>query len=541
MIECLNKDNIECNEVIIDVLKILISEEINCEIFEKNKTLIQKAKEIDKSLIYILMQNQMKFDFMNDIIEDELNNLNIEEIINDYAKKLKEEMGDVFENKENSDKNFFLKINLAKTESMYDIYDEFYFLKQLPFNICVSFINNKNSDKKEEILLITYMEYHKKNKIELCGVPLGNEEILFFPKKKNISIKIALGKYCVDNKTCNLIYENNINISVNNLSDFILDSDDMDELIKDLEKNKENNINNIYTINKNGISIFFKKNQNQNAYKLIKIIIKVKINPEIIKGVQMPMNIITELNNNKSGYEKIIKYKIVEQLFTYLDINLLESKNTQIKSVLWILAKLLIKENQGEIIENDFQIIKKIIEFNQECDDYAMKGTIVYILCYISQNKNLKNIIESYNYTYFFNTDICYPNNIREIYLDNRSNYINRKINDEVDRITKLIKLPSSSEEIYNNISSLINNISFKQAITDLEDVYKNNPQKFYEINLFVKIYVVLSKYKFKPSSRKSILNYMDKAINSIDFAQEAFKILKEVGIDVLTAHQFGI
>ena len=42
----------------------------------------------------------------------------------------------------------------------------------------------------------------------------------------------------------------------------------------------------------------------------------------------------------------------------------------------------------------------------EECDDYAMKGTIIYILCYISQNKNLKNIIESYNYTYFFNSDI---------------------------------------------------------------------------------------------------------------------------------------
>ena len=65
--------------------------------------------------------------------------------------------------------------------------------------------------------------------------------------------------------------------------------------------------------------------------------------------------------------------------------------------------------------------------------------------------------------------------------------------------------------------------------------------QKINEINLFVKIYVVLSKYKFKPSARKSILNYMDKAINSNDFAQEANKIFKEAGDDILTAHQFDI
>ena len=191
------------------------------------------------------------------------------------------------------------------------------------------------------------------------------------------------------------------------------------------------------------------------------------------------------------------------------------------------------------MLEKNYQIIKKIIEFNQGCDDFAMKGTIIYILCYISQNKNLRNIIESFNYRYFFNTDICYPNSNREIYIDNKTNFINKKINDEVDKISKLIKLPGSSEEIYNNISNLINNISFKSAITELEDTYKNNPQKFFEINLFMKIYVVLSKYKFKPSARKSILNYMDKAINSNDFAQEIFNKLKEVCHDALTSHEF--
>ena len=540
LIECLSVDDIECNEVSLDILKSLISEESNNEIFERNKALIEKAKEIDKSLVYILMQNQRTFDFISDFIDNELNNLNMDNIIDEYSQKLKEDMGQIFENKENSDKKYFLKINLPKTESMYDIYDEFFFLKQLPFNIWVSLINAKNIDKKDDIILITYMEYHQKNNIELCGIPPDNEEdILFIPKKQNLSIKIALGKFFVDNKTCCIINENNV--SINNLSDFILNSSDLYEIINDLEKNAdENNIEKkVYTINKNGVNIYLQKHKN--SVKIIKVIIKIKINPEIIKGVQMPINLITELNNNKNGYEKIVNNKIIEKLFAYLNIDLLESKNTQIKSVLWILAKLLIKENQGEMLESNYQIIKKIIEFSRECDDFAMKGTITYVLCYISQNKTLKNIIESNNYTFFFNTNICYPNNIREIYMDNRPNYINRKINEEVDSINKLIKLPVASEEIYNNISCLINNISFKQAITDLEDIYKNNPQKFYEINLFVKIYVVLSKYKFKPSARKSILNYMEKAINSNDFAQEAYKILQEVGNEVLTAHHLEL
>ena len=201
------------------------------------------------------------------------------------------------------------------------------------------------------------------------------------------------------------------------------------------------------------------------------------------------------------------------------------------------MAKLLVMDRQGEL-EKTYNIVKKIIDFNRQCNDYAMKGTISYILSYISQNKNIKSILESNDYSYFFNTDICYPNDIREIYLDNKQNYINRKLNEEVDKINKLITLSGTSEEIYNNISCLINNISFKQAITDLEEANKNNSQNFCEINLFIKVYILLSKYKFKQGSRRSILHYIEKAINSNDFAKEANKILLKVGKDVLTGHQ---
>ena len=530
MIESLNEENKEFNDVIIDILKTYFLEGINDDTLERNKKLVEKAKEIDKSLIYILMRNKNSFDFVSEFIDNELNNLNIDKIIDDYSKELKEDMIDLFEDKEISDKKYFMKINLPKIENMCDIYNEFYFLKQLPFNIRVSITNLKDQEIKEDIILTTYMEYHKKNKIELCGMPLLKEDIIIKPKDNKISIRIALGKFFVD-KTCNLINDNI------NLTDLIINSNDMSELIKDSENNKGENIykKKEFLINKNGVLIYFKKLEN--IFHLKKIIVKVKINPTIIKSIQMPINIITELNNNKNGFEKIVKNKIIEQLLTYLDINLIESKNIQIKSVLWILAKLLINENQGLMLENKYQIIKRIIEFSQECDDYAMKGTIIYILCYISQNKNLKNIIESYNYTYFFNSDICYPNNNKEIYLDNKTNYINRKINEEIEKINKLIKLPAPSEEIYNNICCLINNISYKQAVNDLEETFKNNPQKFFEINLFIKIYITLSKYKFKPSARKNILNYMDKAINSEEFAQEANIIFNEAGDNVLTAH----
>ena len=167
-----------------------------------------------------------------------------------------------------------------------------------------------------------------------------------------------------------------------------------------------------------------------------------------------------------------------------------------------------------------------------------MKGTISYILSYISQNKKIKNTLETYDYSYFFNTDICYPNNIREIYLDIKPNFINRRLNEEVDKLNKLVTLTGSSEEIYNNFSSLINNISYKQALIELEETNKNNSQNFFDLNLFIKVYIALSKYKFKQTSRIKILGYIEKAISSNEFAKEANNIMKKVGKDVLTGHQ---
>ena len=178
---------------------------------------------------------------------------------------------------------------------------------------------------------------------------------------------------------------------------------------------------------KNGVSVFLKKNKKDSNFSLEKILIRVKINPGISKSVQTPINIITELNNNRNGFGKLVENKIVEKLFKYLDLENLDINNNKIKSVLWILAKLLVKDNQGEL-ETNYQIVEKIIDFSKRCNDFAMKGTISYILSYISQNKIIKNILETNDYSYFFNTDICYPNDMKKLYIDNTTSYENNKL-----------------------------------------------------------------------------------------------------------------
>ena len=525
MINSLDPSNEESNEVIIDILKILVLEGRNSDSFIHNKNLIEKTYDIDKSFMYILMRNQKAFDSMSEFIDKELKDINIDKIINDYSKELKESMSEVFDDDENSDNNYYLHINLTKIENQYENYNEFYFLKQLPFNIYFSLSNAQNPEKKDNTTLVTYFEYHKNNTLELCGVPLESENIVIDPRKQIIQIKCGLGKSFVDNKTCKASSDQSNNA-------IVFTQIDINNIINNSKDNKD--VINLY---KNGVTVFLKKNRKENNFRLIKVVFRVKINPSISKSVQTPINIITELNNNRNGFGKLIDNKIVEKLFKYLDIEHLDKNANTIKSVLWILAKLLVKDNQGEL-DNNYKIVKKIVDFNRQCNDYAMKGTISYILSYISQNKNIKNTLETYDYSYFFNTDICYPNNIREIYLDIKPNFINRRLNEEVDKINKLVTLTGPSEEIYNNFTCLINNISFKQAFDELEKTKKDNSQNFFDLNLFIKVYIVLSKYKFKQSARERILTYIEKAISSNEFAKEANNILKKVGKDVLTGHQ---
>ena len=59
---------------------------------------------------------------------------------------------------------FFLQLTTIGLENQYENYNEFYFIKQLPFNISFSLANSPN-DKKDEIL-ISYFEYHKNNMLQ---------------------------------------------------------------------------------------------------------------------------------------------------------------------------------------------------------------------------------------------------------------------------------------------------------------------------------------------------------------------------------------
>ena len=88
-----------------------------------------------------------------------------------------------------------------------------------------------------------------------------------------------------------------------------------------------------------------------------------------------------------------------------------------------------------------YGILKIINEFYLNCGDYAMKGTICYVLCFISTNKELKQEIETLGWNYFFNTDICYPKNMKELYFTQTEKVEYKKNYDDFNKVNRLINL----------------------------------------------------------------------------------------------------
>ena len=62
--------------------------------------------------------------------------------------------------------------------------------------------------------------------------------------------------------------------------------------------------------------------------------------------------------------------------------------------------------------------------------------------------------------------------------------------------------------------------------------------QLFNDPKLFVKVYALLSRHKFKQPVRRRIMQYFDNCITSIEIIENAVKIMEELDKDLLLAHE---
>ena len=428
---------------------------------------------------------------------------------------------------DNKDYNVFLTITLSQIEEQYNKIHEFFVLKQLPFYIIIIIKDKESKNIRERYILNSHMEYFSNDKIILYGKPRDNVN------QRNIDFRTS---------TVNFLWKLG-DVNIDRMGKYY--TGNLDELLVpfgDNELNQKIEIPDnpgLIKLEKEGITLILKEDENnKGTYSLYSIYCNIKINPHTKQYFKTPINILTELPNNEKGTETLINIGAVEKLLNYLDNdNIINKDIKNIKSALWMLAKILIRDETGKI-EKKYQIIQKILKFNEECSDYGMKGNIVYILCFISQKPSIKEYLKLNGYSYFFNTDICYPNDMNKLYIDKTTSYDNNKIKKDGDIINKKIVLSKESEAIYSNITNLINNIWSKTASIELDDIYKREPHLFNDPNLFIKVYAALSRHKFKQPVRRKILQYFDNCLTSPEIIENASKILGELGEDLLLSSE---
>ena len=518
-----------CNNVIISILtSILVRDNNNYEI-NLTPELIEKISKIDKKLLFIMMRNKDCFELMEDFIQKEIKDINVDDLVVSYGNYLEESTIKIINAKgdDNKDYNVFLTITLSQIEEQYNKIHEFFVLKQLPFYIIIIIKDKESKNIRERYILNSHMEYFSNDKIILYGKPRDNTN------QKNIDFRTS---------TVNFLWKLG-DVNIDRMGKYY--TGNLDELLVpfgDNELNQKIEIPDnpgLIKLEKEGITLILKEDQNnKGTYSLYSIYCNIKINPHTKQYFKTPINILTELPNNEKGTETLINIGAVEKLLNYLDNdNIINKDIKNIKSALWMLAKILIRDETGKI-EKKYQIIQKILKFNEECSDYGMKGNIVYILCFISQKPSIKEYLKLNGYSYFFNTDICYPNDMNKLYIDKTTSYDNNKIKKDGDIINKKIVLSKESEAIYSNITNLINNIWSKTASIELDDIYKREPHLFNDPNLFIKVYAALSRHKFKQPVRRKILQYFDNCLTSPEIIENASKILGELGEDLLLSSE---
>ena len=522
----IDKDN--CNNVIISILTSLLVKDNNNYEINLTPELIEKISKIDKKLLFIMMRNQDCFEIMEDFIQKEIKDINVDSLVESYGNYLEDSAIKIINSKgeDNKDYNVFLTITLSQIEEQYNKIHEFFVLKQLPFYLIILIKDKETKNIKERYILNSYMEYFSNDKIILSGkqrdtikqknIDFGNSIINILWKLGDVNID-RMGKY------------------TENIEELLISFGDNEFY----QRNKVEENPGLIQLVKDGVTLILNEDENnKGTYSIFSISCNIKIKPQTKQYFKTPINILTELPNNEKGTETLINIGAIEKLLSYFDNSKKEDKDIKnIKSALWILAKILIRDESGKI-ERKYQVIQKILKFNEECSDYGMKGNIVYILCFISQKASIKEYLKANGYSYFFNTDICYPNDMKKLYIDNSTTYDNNKIKKDSDIINKKITLCKESETIYNNITNLINNIWSKNASLELDDTFKREQHLFNDPNLLIKIYSALSRHKFKQPVRRKILQYFDNCFSSPEIIDNASKILNELGEDLLLSHE---
>ena len=132
------------------------------------------------------MRDSEIYNYLTDVINEEVNKMNIDEIVDKYGDEMNISMTEVYENKDDVKNKYYLTINLSDINNRYHHFYEYFFIKQLPFNVMLTTI--ENGDKRNEYILNNYIEYNEDNNIMITSKVLYPQQIVFDESISGIQI-----------------------------------------------------------------------------------------------------------------------------------------------------------------------------------------------------------------------------------------------------------------------------------------------------------------------------------------------------------------
>ena len=297
----LNPEFHTSDEIIVSIIEILLSKIKNVYLIFKEKNIIEKISQIDKSLLYCLMKDEKIFNYLYEVIKIEMDKLDVEKVVDDYAIEMQESLNNIFDINDEYKNKFYFNINLDDIYDRYSNYYEYFWIKQLPLNLVVQKI--ENNEKRYEYLLNNYLEYNRKENIVQMVSKVQDPQKLIIDKTTGIQIIYFLGKITL-NSNCN---------AINNASNFLAFS--YTDILKNLIPYKS--YKNTFIIKKDCINIILIQNTDKISFFLDKIFFNIRIRPSPIMGLKLPINLITEVINNEKGIELLEQKKVIEKLLNY--------------------------------------------------------------------------------------------------------------------------------------------------------------------------------------------------------------------------------
>jgi hypothetical protein len=196
----------EVSKIVVIILSSLFTEGKYIDDFINAKPLIKKISLMNKDIVYLMMRNREAYECLYDFIEEEIKNLDILKIVENFSNDLEENMHEIFNADDTQNDNYYLNINLPKIEHQYENFSELFWIKQLPFNINIGIVDETGHTNLETLVLNTYLEFHDSHKLIIYSKV--HEEIKINTDRHSIKFICMLGDQIIDN-FCRMIYHAN--------------------------------------------------------------------------------------------------------------------------------------------------------------------------------------------------------------------------------------------------------------------------------------------------------------------------------------------